>query len=54
MADKEKIIYSDGSVESAIVEYLTNHDGNTDGIIDSLEDGAVFHNFTPLRTNLLR
>lgn len=45
-------IYSDGSIESRIIEYLKENNSE-DGIIESLNDGAVFHNFTPARKGLL-
>lgn len=45
-------IYSDGSVESKILSYLMEkHSEN--GIIEALNEGAVFHNFTPARRGLL-
>lgn len=51
--EDEKRLYTDGSVEEDILNYLQQH-GNQQGIIEELAQGAVFHNFTDARTGLLR
>lgn len=47
-------IYSDGLVESRILAYLRSHGNDSAGIISEIPEGAVFHNFTQARENLLR
>ena len=54
MEQTDQRIYSDGTVESRIQEYLRVHNGNDKGIIQSIPEGAVFHNFSKARENLLR
>lgn len=46
--------YSDGTIEDRVYRYLKENNGNSADIIDAVPDGAVFHNFTPARDNLLR
>ena len=53
MEQTDQSVYSDGTVESRIQEYLRAHNGNCKGIIQSIPEGAVFHNFSKARENLL-
>lgn len=46
----ERVIYSDGSIEDEILVGLKADDKYENKI---LTDGAIFHNFTPIRENLL-
>ncbi|MGP1488210.1 MAG: glycosyltransferase [Peptoanaerobacter stomatis] len=43
--------YTDGSVEDFIIDYLKNNDEKD--ILNKENDGAIFHNFTESRENLL-
>lgn len=47
-------VYSDGPVESRILEYIHSHNGCSEGIVSAIPEGAVFHNFSQARENLLR
>lgn len=51
MADK--MVYTDGMVEDRIIEYLRKTHGNSSKIIEDIPEGAVFHNFSPARENLV-
>lgn len=54
MENHKQNIYSDGPVESRILAYLQTHHNDSKGIISAMPEGAVFHNFTQARENLLR
>ncbi|WNX84096.1 glycosyltransferase [Agathobaculum sp. NTUH-O15-33] len=47
-------MYSDGSLEDRIIGYLKEHRQYADRIIKDIPEGAVFHNFSAARENLLR
>lgn len=50
---KENVLYSDGTIEDRIIKYLREHNGVSTGIVHALPEGAVFHNFSAARENLL-
>lgn len=53
MENKAKKVYSDGTIEERVYDYLKEKNGDNRRIIDMMADGAVFHNFTPARESLL-
>lgn len=49
----DKMVYTDGTVEDRIIEYLGRKHGDPSAIIEDIPEGAVFHNFSPARENLV-
>ena len=50
---KRDVLYSDGTIEDNIIQYLTVHKGDPSHIISELPEGSVFHNFSAARKNLI-
>ncbi len=50
-AQSEKRVYSDGDIEDRIIDFLKQNE--TKDIINTFDDGCVFHNFIDIRHNIL-
>lgn len=53
MNNKQQI-YSDGTIEERVLQYLKAQRGDSDKILEDISEGAVFHNFTSARAGLIQ
>lgn len=53
VSKEDVMIYSDGDIEDFIIGYLRNNENGEKEILNSSNNGAVFHNFISARENLL-